>query len=123
MRRRYPAEPPQTRRPPEGADRTLLTSGLSSEFDAAIRRRGADYFGSGRVKIESGFALGVVATVRGGGRYTVELERDGPQIVASCTCPYFEDHACKYLWAVAIVGAASSLIRNLAKVDLQLLLS
>jgi superfamily II DNA or RNA helicase len=89
-----------------------LTSELSGEFDAAIRQRGADYFDSGRVRIESGSASRVVATVRGRSRYTVELERNGPEIVAACTCPYFDVDACKHVWAVVLAAASQGFLQS-----------
>jgi superfamily II DNA or RNA helicase len=87
-----------------------LTSQLSGDFDGAVRQRGGDYFHSGRVQIESGSAMRVVATVRGSSRYSVKLEREGPQIVASCTCPYFDVDACKHIWAVVLAAASRGLL-------------
>src|SRR4051812_46191748 len=93
----------------EGSARMSLTSQLSGDFDGAVRQRGGDYFHSGRVQIESGSAMRVVATVRGSSRYSVKLEREGPQIVASCTCPYFDVDACKHIWAVVLAAASRGL--------------
>ena len=89
-----------------------LTSQLSGDFDSAVRQRGADYFRTGRVQIESGSASRVVATVRGSSRYTVKLEREGPRIVASCTCPYFDVDACKHIWAVVLAAASRGFLQG-----------
>src|SRR5260370_5258245 len=89
-----------------------LTSQLSGDFDGAVRQRGAAYFRSGRVHIESGSASRVVATVRGSSRYTIKLEREGAEIAASCTCPYFEVDACKHIWAVVLAAASQGLLQG-----------
>ncbi len=89
-----------------------LTSQLSGEFDGAVRERGAVYFRSGRVHIESGSASRVLATVRGSSRYTVKLERAGAEIVASCTCPYFDVNACKHIWAVVLTAASQGFLQG-----------
>jgi superfamily II DNA or RNA helicase len=81
-----------------------LTTSLSREFSGTVRQRGADYFRTGRVRIESGSAWRVVANVRGAALYTVELERTSDGILASCTCPYFNSAMCKHIWAVILAA-------------------
>ncbi len=93
-----------------------LTSELSGDVDGAVRQRGADYFRSGRVRIESGSPSRVVATVRGSSRYTVKLEREGPEIVASCTCPYFDVDTCKHIWAVVLAAASRGYLEGTGRV-------
>lgn len=80
-----------------------LTTQFSGMFDGAVIRRGADYFRAGRVRIDSASASRIVATVRGGGRYRVELEREDRKIHASCTCPYFDVDLCKHIWAALLM--------------------
>lgn len=83
-----------------------LTKILSDDLGRAIQQRGAAYFRGGRVRIESGSALRVVAAVRGTCRYRVELQREGERIHALCTCPYFDDALCKHVWAVIMAAEA-----------------
>lgn len=91
-----------------------LTSQLSNDFDAAVRRRGADYFRTGRVRIDSAHPLNVVATVRGSGKspYTVELQREDGRLIASCTCRYFDREPCKHVWAVILAASARGLLEG-----------
>lgn len=89
-----------------------LTEVLSNDFGRAIQQRGAAYFRGGRVRIESGSALRVVATLRGTSRYRVELQREGEQIQALCTCPYFDNALCKHIWAVIMAAEAQRLLND-----------
>ena len=89
-----------------------LTSQLSGDFDGAVRQRGAAYFRSGRVHIESGSASRVLATVHGSSRYAIKLEREGAEIAASCTCPYFDVDACKHIWAVVLAAASQGFLQG-----------
>lgn len=89
-----------------------LTKILSNDFGRAIQQRGAAYFRGGRVRIESGSALRIVAAVRGSSSYRVELRREGEQIHAACTCPYFEDALCKHVWAVLMAAEAQRLLNG-----------
>jgi superfamily II DNA or RNA helicase len=89
-----------------------LTAQLASHFDGAIQHRGANYFRTGRVRIDSTSASRVVAVVRGSSRYRVELEREGRKIHASCTCPYFDVDFCKHIWAVILAAEKQQLLQG-----------
>jgi len=73
---------------------------FAGDIDRAILKRGAEYFRNGRVRIDQATAWRVVATVRGTTRYQVDLVREGRQVRASCTCPYFDVALCKHICAV-----------------------
>jgi len=66
-----------------------LTSQLSRQVAADVRRRGAHYYMTGAVRILKGDAEAVEAAVRGTQLYTVTLQRRGKVIKAHCSCPYF----------------------------------
>lgn len=85
---------------------------LSSDFDSAIRQRGAEYFRTGRVRIDSASATHIVATARGSSRYRVELEREEQKLYVSCTCPYFDVDLCKHLWAVILSAETQPLLQG-----------
>lgn len=89
-----------------------LTAQFADDFDGAILHRGADYFRTGRVSIDSASASRIVATVRGSSRYRVELEREGRKIHASCTCPYFDVDLCKHIWAVILAAEKQQLLQG-----------
>jgi superfamily II DNA or RNA helicase len=79
----------------------------AASFSAGSRTRGRAYFQQNRVLLKQARASGVHATVRGsyGMRYTVALEwtPDTPDILATCTCPYYEGgDLCKHLWATML---------------------
>jgi superfamily II DNA or RNA helicase len=93
-------------------ERVSLTTQFTDEFDDAILHRGAEYFRSGRVRIDSASASTIVATVKGSSRYRVALERKGRRIHASCTCPYFDVDLCKHLWAVILAAEKQQLLRG-----------
>jgi SWIM zinc finger len=89
-----------------------LMAQFASHFDGAIQDRGANYFRTGRVHIDSTSASRVVAIVRGSSRYRVELERQGRKIHASCTCPYFDVDLCKHIWAVILATEKQQLLHG-----------
>jgi superfamily II DNA or RNA helicase len=80
-----------------------LTTRFAGEFEDSIRLRGANYFRDGRVSILSASADCIMATVRGSGRYRVELECEGRKVHASCTCPFFDVGLCKHIWAALLM--------------------
>lgn len=83
-----------------------LSTSVSSDFASQIRSRGQSYYQSGLVKITSGSAWEVTATVRGTQRYQVTLTRNDDLIVGTCTCPYAVSAACKHLWATILAADA-----------------
>jgi superfamily II DNA or RNA helicase len=91
---------------------TAISQALSHYFDTGVRRRGADYFRGGRVRLGSGSAAHVLASVRGSSRYQIELRREDATIHASCTCPYFDVGMCKHIWAVLLAVDARRLLEG-----------
>ena len=92
---------------------TPLAESLAGDFPRALRQRGANYFRSGRVHIDSGSAQHVSASVRGTEHYQVELARMRHVVRARCTCPYFyEEDMCKHVWAVILAADAEGLLQG-----------
>jgi len=89
-----------------------LSDLLAGDCDVAIRRRGADYFRKGRVRIERGSATHVTASVRGTRVYHVELARAGHEILATCGCPYFDVDLCKHIWATILAADTRRLLQG-----------
>ncbi len=89
-----------------------LSDLLSRDCDGAIQQRGAHYFRQGRVRIVRGSASRVTASVRGSSVYHVELVRGGPELIASCTCPYFDVDLCKHIWATVLAADARQFLRG-----------
>jgi superfamily II DNA or RNA helicase len=76
---------------------------LASQFARHVRERGDEYWGEGRVRVTSGDARMVQATVRGSRPYSVVIERIGGRLSLNCSCEYFADgNNCKHLWAVLL---------------------
>jgi superfamily II DNA or RNA helicase len=91
---------------------TSLAQALARTCDSLIRQRGTSYFHGGRVRIKSGDAWRLVATVRGTSSYRVELAREGGEIHAACSCPYFDVAPCKHIWAAVLAADAQRLLRG-----------
>lgn len=75
---------------------------IEQQFSPAVRARGDALFQSGGVHRFSSNKQGVAsAVVRGSMNYQVDLLHDDDALVASCTCPHFEEgNFCKHIWAV-----------------------
>jgi superfamily II DNA or RNA helicase len=89
-----------------------LRAQFTSYFDSGIQQRGANYFRTGRVHIDSASASRVVATVKGSERYRVELKCEGRKIDATCTCPYYDIDLCKHIWAVILAAEEQQLLQG-----------
>jgi hypothetical protein len=80
-------------------------------FPLRIRRRGAQYFHLGKVKIAGVSPEGITARVKGSKEYLVELVQDetsGASVRVSCECPYFRRGSlCKHIWAAILAADAS----------------
>lgn len=88
---------------------------LASGFDAAIRRRGEQYFRQGAVVLRQREVNDFSAWVQGTERYDVAVELFHGNIRYRCSCPYFEDHdGCKHIWATLLQADRENLI-NLDK--------
>lgn len=96
-----------------------LVERFGADFDAAVRRRGVQYFEGGRVSLLDVGPDAVIARVRGsGGRdYPVRLhvrdsdvedpadldDGEGTALEVSCGCPHFErGWRCKHLFACLV---------------------
>ena len=88
---------------------------LAVLFSALSRKRGLEYFEAGRVSVLERTADVLAAKVAGTAqRYVTLFKRSDSQVHYSCTCPHFEREAsgCKHLWATALEGAGSAMVRN-----------
>ena len=81
-----------------------LTSRFGPRLTERVRRRGQSYFDRGRVEISRGDKQVVQAVVTGSERYRVFLRVEGRDLLAECTCPYYETSLCKHLWATMIAA-------------------
>jgi superfamily II DNA or RNA helicase len=90
-----------------------LASDLSAQVASKVRRRGAEYFLGGNVRLTAGTADEVEATVAGTRRYRVRLVREGEALRVSCTCPFFADRStpCKHVWATILAASAKGHLR------------
>jgi superfamily II DNA or RNA helicase len=78
--------------------------------------KGRNYFRSGAVRIGKASADRVEATVSGGGRYSVVLylEMEDEIVVASCTCPHYEDmNLCKHIWATVLASESNGHLKQI----------
>ena len=93
---------------------------FAEDFSGGVRNRGREYFRGRAVTITKADGHQIVATVRGGQRYTVRIEwdedvlRDG-YTSYDCTCPYFRDNdePCKHLWATLLTADAAGQLLTL----------
>jgi len=83
-----------------------LVAALSSQVESGPRERGADYFRSGMVSLESVRPTEVLATVHGTMDYDVDLVLEGRTVEASCNCPFVAENgtACKHIWATILAS-------------------
>ena len=79
---------------------------LKGQVDNAIRKRGWQYYQQKRVRIGTGDAWQVSASVQGSSLYDVSLDRDEDALVMRCDCPYFQGNveACKHVWATLLAA-------------------
>ncbi len=100
---------------------TSLAATAARQVQRRIRNRGAEYFRRQKVEIEYGDSKTMSATVYGSERYDVQLAYapDSQAVVASCTCPYFHDHAdiCKHIWATLLTCDSYRLLENARQAD------
>ncbi len=83
-----------------------LASKLENQFSVSTRKRGDVYFEQRRVKIRTGSATELSATVVGSEPYRVLLKWSGKEISVLCSCPYFIDEGatCKHIWATILAA-------------------
>ena len=97
---------------------------LATAFSSMSRKRGLEYFEAGRVSLLERTADVLAAEVKGSGdRYLALFMRSGQQVRYCCTCPHFEREVagCKHLWATALEGSGSALVRSSVPQSRQLL--
>jgi superfamily II DNA or RNA helicase len=99
---------------PEKLDARYLTRRTEHAFDAAVRRRGADYYRSGDVTSCRGDNSGLVASVVGSSLYQVRVEVLGRGTLGvDCSCSYFDERGfCKHLWSVLLQAEQRGLLRE-----------
>ncbi|HEV2426447.1 MAG TPA: SNF2-related protein [Terriglobia bacterium] len=84
-----------------------LAETLRADFRPGIRERGSHYYQRGLVRIESGSAIHVDATVHGSTNYDVTLDLKNGALHAGCDCPFFSSEGpCKHLWATILKAEA-----------------
>src|SRR5258706_775007 len=81
-----------------------LTNRFSSAFEKRIRNRGQSYFEARSVKIVKGSKEVVRAVVRGSYEYDVSLKIMGLELLAACTCAYYDHDLCKHIWATMLAA-------------------
>src|SRR5262245_59266565 len=87
---------------------------VARNFSDAVRSRGQSYFVKGRVTLMAARSGEVVARVRGTAKYRVRVRLRGSQLLASCTCPYFnpQGEPCKHLWATLLLAESRGLLQS-----------
>lgn len=90
-----------------------LTRALASLADPTTKGRGAAYFSSGKVVHFDPQSTFVYAVVHGTEDYVVRLELAPPDVLGTCSCPYFTDQLrpCKHVWAVALMCDSRSVLQ------------
>lgn len=90
-----------------------LAATLQQFVSSSSRRRGESYFHGGRVSVTTSTSTALTAIVRGTRAYNVELSLDADRLVASCTCPYFDDSGdpCKHIWATVLAADGAGTFR------------
>ena len=87
----------------------ILLSRIERSVPAAIRERGEQYARRGVVALRkrSSPRDPVWALVRGSDAYQVKVQYEDHELLAECTCRYFEDRfdVCKHIWATLVVCA------------------
>ncbi len=88
---------------------------LATVFSSLSRKRGQEYFEAGRVALLERSAEVLAAEVAGSGsRYSTLFMRSASDVRYSCSCPHFEREVtgCKHLWATALEGAGTAMLRS-----------
>jgi len=89
---------------------------LRASVDPGVVARSRAY--ARAVRIVSADTTHVDALVQGTHEYEVFLTVEGTRLVASCTCPFFDDRfePCKHAWAVVEAAVAQGHLNALADV-------
>jgi superfamily II DNA or RNA helicase len=88
----------------------IIPSKLERFVSASVRKRGAEYERDGAVAIHTNRKSGdpLQADVQGSRLYNVALRYENGELLALCTCPYFDENLeiCKHIWAAVLVCGA-----------------
>src|SRR5579871_2025966 len=96
-----------------------LTTQLSQQVAADVRRRGQQYFRSGAVNIVDGDNWFVRALVQGNLDYRVSLTRQANRLKVFCTCPYYQDRIapCKHIWATVLASESQRFLNGSGQME------
>ena len=96
------------------------THELEKYIPSGSLNKGRNYFRSGLVEIVKGSATDVVARVKGGGAYDVEmrLAAEDDTVVVRCTCPHYEGlHICKHIWATLLKAESAGYLTKISEIS------
>ena len=96
------------------------THELEKYIPSGSLNKGRNYFRSGLVEIVKGSATDVVARVKGGGAYDVEmrLAAEEDTVVVRCTCPHYEGlHICKHIWATLLKAESAGYLTKISEIS------
>jgi superfamily II DNA or RNA helicase len=96
----------------------MILADLIDDFADGVRRRGADYFKWGAVRITAQSPEVLRAAVAGTKSYEVTFEVRRNRLAIWCSCPYFDsDGPCKHLWATALAADKSGALQRMREWD------
>src|SRR5688572_29185355 len=90
-----------------------ISTSIAGQVSAGVRKRGAQYFARGDVKVVLADRSSVHAIVHGSREYSVYLELKGDELQVQCDCPYFDGEfdTCKHIWATFLAAQAKGCLR------------
>ena len=96
-----------------------LSTRLAGDFSKNVRKRGEEYFYTGRVMIHEGSSSELSACVRGSGFYEVQLTWRDPTLSVWCDCPHFVEQGfpCKHLWAAIVAADQNAYLTTAASAE------
>jgi len=100
-----------------------LANRFSSVFEKRVRGRGQSYFEHRFVTIVEGSKEIVRAVVRGSYGYDVSLKIKGRNLLAACTCPYYEHDLCKHIWATLLAAERKGYLMGAGTMPTRLVMS
>lgn len=100
-----------------------LTNRFSSSFEKRVRSRGQAYFEGRCVDIVEGSKEIVRAVVRGSYEYDVSLKIKGRDLLAACTCPYYDNDLCKHIWATMLAAEHKGYLTGTDRMPTRLVMS
>ncbi len=98
---------------PSNDSRSVLRDALAGGVSETLKRRGADYWARGAVRLTVCAAGQVTAVVRGTRQYALSLSIEGTELRYHCDCPYAaRGELCKHVWAFVLEIDHSSRCRE-----------